>query len=133
MSPEDFQNQATNPYEPPIQAELVASITPFQRKSLVAYLEYRESPPTIMRLVAKTWWYWFLLLPFASFVLLLGLAVNIGLNEDYNFLPLIIVFIAGFLFGKASYLLSIFRQFINLWPALRDVLDWNRVEEKLGA
>ena len=99
------------------------TLTPLQRITLTAYLEYGHTPPTWGKRFRRAW---------RRHMILVGMGV-IGVSA---FLlggvmePAVgfAAFIAGAILGDVG----MFRRFPHLWPALAQILDRERIGELLA-
>ena len=99
-------------------------LTPFQRKLLERYQSYRESPPTLWKLIAFALPNHFWLLVFLSL-----LAVILYL---YAFESVFLIWwIMGVGIGAISRDIGHFRAVLRLWPVISQVLDYQKIDEAL--
>ncbi len=91
--------------------------------TLTAYLEYGASPPTWGKLLRRAW---------KRHLILFGLgALGVSLmlwNDAVDVAVGFAAFIAGAFLGD----IGMFRRFLQLWPALTQVLDRGRIDELLA-
>ena len=95
-------------------------LTKLQVKGLKQYLEFRAEEPTLFALFRKSWRLWlicFVILPADGWFLIWGGWPTVG----WLFL--------GFALGILLTNIGRIRLFIAVWPALRETVDW----EKLNA
>ena len=135
MSPES--PLPDNPYlSPPsevtIEAESAESLTRRQRKTLEFYLKYRDEPPTVSGLVAMSIGRWLALIVLTGIVFGCTLALMMLIDASLTVVLFLIGLVIGTCLGAAARDAGIFRNFVAVWPALRDVLNWQRIEERLG-
>ncbi|MCH8922008.1 MAG: hypothetical protein IIA67_02530 [Planctomycetes bacterium] len=126
-----------NPYQSPppettIEAELAEGLTRRQRTTLQFYLKYREPPPTVMGLAAMSVGRWLALMVLTSIVFSCALGVVMLIDASLTVVLFLIGLMIGMCLGAAARDAGIFRNFVHVWPVLRDVLNWQRIEERLG-
>ena len=129
--------QVDNPYQSPpaeatIEAELVQGLTRRQRKTLEFYMKFRDQPPTVWGLLAMsaTRWLGFAVICGMGAAFLFG--VTILLDVSFTMVLFTTGLMIGMWLGTAARDAGIFRNFVAVWPALRDVLNWRRIEQRLG-
>lgn len=94
-----------------------------QRRSLEIYLSFRDTSPSLPKLVRLSGWR-ILLIP--SYCLMA--------TAFFYFYHCVagIWLMAGILIGFLSSTLAQYRLFLKVWPAVREVLDWNELKALLG-
>ena len=135
MSPES--SQPDNPYqspasETPIEAKLLEGLTRRQRKTLEFYMKFRDQPPTVWELLAMsaTRWLGFAVICGMGAAFLFG--VTILLDVSFSMVLFTTGLMIGMWLGTAARDAGIFRNFVAVWPALHDVLNWRQIEQRLG-
>ena len=135
MAPES--PRPDNPYQSPtsettIEAELVEDLTRRQRKTLEFYLKYRDQPPTVWGLVAMSVGRWLALLVLTAAVFGCALAVALLIDASFTMVLFLVGLVIGMCLGATARDTGIFRNFVAVWPALHDVLNWPRIEQRLN-
>ena len=120
------------PAEPIIEAELIQNLTRRQRKTLQFYLKYRDQPPTVSGLVAMSVGRWLALIVLISIVFGCALAFMMLMDASLTVVLFLLGLVIGMSLGATARDTGIFRNFVHVWPALHDVLNWQRIEERLG-
>ena len=98
-------------------------LTALQRTVLERYLTYRESPPTIWRMMAlasRNHAILFILISLGSIFLYSGVSESAGL------------FYAGMGAGAILRDFGSFRTVIRIWPVVKRVLDWQNIDDLLA-
>ena len=98
------------------------SVTKLQRVVLQRYLGYRTKPPTFFGLLRQSWRVEVILI--AASALGVWYAYSVHLYGTS-------CFIGGLLVGALARDAGTFRRVLQAWPALSQVLDWQRVERVL--
>jgi len=99
------------------------ALTKIQRIVLQRYQGYRQQPPTLLGLFRQSWQVEAILI--VASALVIWFAYN-----SYVFWAVYLV--AGLLVGALARDVGSFRRFLQVWPALSQVLDWQRVEQELS-
>ena len=99
------------------------ALTKLQRIVLHRYQGYRSRPPTFLGLLQQSW----------QVEAILIAASAIGVWYTYrSHLYGTAYFIGGLLLGALARDVGTFRRVLQAWPALSQVLDWQRMEQVLG-
>lgn len=99
-------------------------LTPLQRKALRGSLYFRAKKPTLGRLFWKSWRLYLTLV--VAFILF---AVVVEKLTSFKFYYT--CFALGLLWGVLIRDIGSYRKFLNLWPVLSKVLNWNEVDALL--
>ena len=95
-------------------------LTTWQYKTLKAYLEYRDRPPSWIGYIKRSWRVYLLII--ATFGLAAAIAYAIELRE------LSLVF-GGMLAGLLLRDFGVYRKFLQVWPLLNVIFDWEYMKE----
>jgi hypothetical protein len=95
-------------------------LTTWQYKNLKAYLEYRDRPPSWIGYIRRSWRVYSLI------IALFGLAAAIVYAIELRELSLVFV---GMLAGLLLRDFAGYRKFLQLWPLLNAVFDWEYTKE----
>jgi hypothetical protein len=128
-----YQSPPTEaPFEVTVEAELIEDLSRRQRKTLQFYLKYRDEPPTMRGLVAMSAGRWLAMAVLCG----MGAALHFGITALLDVPAGTTLFLVGLLtglwLGTTARDTGIFRNFVAVWPAVREVLNWQRIEERLG-
>lgn len=99
------------------------ALTRLQRTVLHRYQAYRSQPPTFLGLLRQSWRVEAILI--AASALAIWYASSVHLYGAACFL-------GGLLVGALARDVGTFRRALQAWPALLQVLDWQRVEQALS-
>jgi hypothetical protein len=108
---------------PPILNYSGPPLTRFQRKSLTWYLKYHDKPPTLGRLLLRSWW-------IHAIMLIVG--VGIAASLFYLGMPSIGMLGLGMMLGAVLRDIRHFRNTVMVWLVLEQVIDWGRIKQLLG-
>ena len=103
--------------------ETTMKLTPLQRMTLTAYLEYGDSPPTWGKLIRRAWRRHLILVGTGVITVIVLLLLG-GVEAVVGFAA----FMAGAILGE----IGMYRRFLHLWPALARVLNRKRIDELLA-
>jgi hypothetical protein len=122
-----------DPYRPPaVDAILMDDeqrpLTSSERRVLELYYTHRDRPFTTLGMIKRMLPNWCLIA--VIFAILLAI-IRIGVLADRHVLQLILVWVCGTMFGVILRDLGVARRLIRMWPVLRSVFDWKKVEERL--
>jgi hypothetical protein len=95
-------------------------LTNWQHKNLKAYLEYRDRPPSWIGYIKRSWRVYLLI--FASF----GLVAALDYALEFRELSLVMV---GMLAGLLLRDFGVYRKFLQVWPLLDAIFDWEYMKE----
>ena len=99
------------------------ALTKIQRIVLQRYQGYRRRPPTLLGLFRQSWQVGAILIVASAIVI--WFAYN-----SHVFWAAYLV--AGLLVGALARDVGSFRRFLQVWPTLSQILDWQRVEQELS-
>jgi len=99
------------------------ALTGLQRTLLRRYQGYRSKPPTFLGLLRQSW---------QVEVILIAASAFGAWYAYHSHLYGAACFIGGLLVGALARDIGIFRRALQVWPALLQVLDWQRVEQVLN-
>jgi len=115
---------------PPMKERSVP-VTTLQRRNLEAYQRYREKPPSLRYLILKALRWWVI-----PIVVTGGFCVFVY-NMHWQAAPgaagMGVSLLGGMVLGMIARDFGLFLQFLKLWPALAQVLDWKRLDDVLSA
>ncbi|HKI33431.1 MAG TPA: hypothetical protein VKA46_16370 [Gemmataceae bacterium] len=97
-------------------------LTRFQRKNLVAYRQYHDDPPTWGGYFRRTW---------HLYLFIVGWIIGGALLVYWLGFPLVSAVLLGMLAGCLIRDYGMYRKFLQLWPALAEILDWERIDDLL--
>ena len=99
-------------------------MNPIQRRNLQLYQHFRKQPMTILRLFwANRRIYLFLLIIFGAFAALVYFAFDFY-GAAIVGVALVVLMLRDFAFYRIS---------VAIWPLLREILDWNKIDELLAS
>ncbi len=98
-------------------------LTRFQRKTLTWYLKYHDKPPTLGRLVLRSWW---------THAAMLAIGVGIAASLYYLGIPSVGTLLLGMMLGAVVRDIRHFWNTVMVWPLLEQVFDWERIKQLLG-
>ena len=96
------------------------ALTKLQKIVLQRYQAYRLQPPTFLGLLQQAWEVE------VSLIILCGIVVWYAYSSHMYAAA---YFIGGLLVGALARDVATFRRVLQIWPALSQVLDWQRVEQ----
>ena len=100
-----------------------SDLSRLQRQYLRNARAFCASPPTLGRLIAKSWF------AFVSNVAIFAAGVVLCLAAER---PIMVLFVAGMSFGVLCRDLGYLRRSVMLWPVIAVVTDRQKLDELLG-
>ena len=97
-------------------------LTPIQRIVLQRYLDYQKHGPTFASLMRQSWR--------AELIVIIVSVLGAWVVYRLHF-PAMSYFIVGLMVGALARDAGSFRRVVQIWPAIAQVLDWQRVEQAL--
>jgi hypothetical protein len=100
-------------------------VTKVQRRALTVYKKFRQHEPSLGSMLMLAWKAELLLVALMACVACYFLWIDLP-GSDY-----VIAGIAGATVGVVLRDVGWYRRFVQLWPALVQLLDWTRIEQIL--
>ena len=132
MSADERQHEM-DPYQSPAMDAMLVDdewrpLTRGERSVLSLYFEHRNRPFRVSRLLLRMIPNWCLILTAMAILLIMAMAISPPDSE----LPIyaLLSFSSCFL-GVFFRDIGIARRLVVMWPMLRDVFDWQRIEARL--
>ena len=108
-----------NPYQPPASPARVSRFARFEQSTLKAYLDHHQTPPTLITILARHFARW---VGLSLITVGIGLIVGLSLSEE----SFVVGMLAGYVLKDCMHA----RLFVQMWPMLDDIFDWERVKTR---
>lgn len=130
-------NQPLDPYRSPAVDAIVIDdperpLTPAERRVLELYYRHRDRPFTTGGLIRRMLPGWFFSATMFSVLMILIVAAYSIVPVGRIGLQMLLIGGGSFLAGVITRDVGVARHVVRMWPVLREVFDWKKVEARLG-